>query len=397
MTRTQMTTFMLAWHCTMRTTLSTSTDIHMSIVRILWVSLVFTSSAHTHAPWLKFDSFMSSPWPCTCVRSLHLDPPFLHLALPFASYPLPQVPEVCGKPAQLRQREYGRHRRVLPLHRLELLFSCDATLSGFEDLHLSSSDQFTMWEKWHLMRFWPCTWWTFTELRQISVTLVREFRLHLLKHPTSTNSSLLNHLCKRGSAFTTGTLGPDEVEKVLSRNKLQESGTLFSCKKLLNMSHMTSFMNDFVWPTLRVVRLSSTRTHFILTSASNPSTLTIRDEGEQGWFSQDVLSRASFRRAAVSGQKVFNVLSLYISNIYVKIRAIAKKIIQATRALMISQNIDSVIGDFIGAAWCCRSRDNISTIDEVFSDITLRTSLTPHSVVGTWIHSEQLAWRLWFS
>ena len=29
--------------------------------------------------------------------------------------------------------------------RLELPFSCDAFLSGYEDLHLPSSDQFTMW------------------------------------------------------------------------------------------------------------------------------------------------------------------------------------------------------------------------------------------------------------
>ena len=45
------------------------------------------------------------------------------------------------------------------------------------------------------------------------MTPLREFRLHLLKHPASTNSSLLNHLCRRGSVFTAGTLGPDEVGK----------------------------------------------------------------------------------------------------------------------------------------------------------------------------------------
>ena len=37
--------------------------------------------------------------------------------------------------------------------RLELPFSCDTILSGHEDLHLPSSDQFTMWGKMsHLMR-----------------------------------------------------------------------------------------------------------------------------------------------------------------------------------------------------------------------------------------------------
>ena len=41
-------------------------------------------------------------------------------------------------------------------------------------------------------------------------------------------------------------------------------------------------------------------------------------EGEQGWVVQGVLSRASFCRTQVSGQKYFTVLSLHISNIYVK-------------------------------------------------------------------------------
>ena len=45
------------------------------------------------------------------------------------------------------------------------------------------------------------------------------------RRPASTSSSLLNHQCRGGLVFTTGTLGPDEVEKTLSRNKLQESGT----------------------------------------------------------------------------------------------------------------------------------------------------------------------------
>ena len=81
-------------------------------------------------------------------------------------------------------------------------------------------------------------------------------------------------------------------------------------------------------------------------------------EGEHGWVLQGVLSRASFRRAAVSGQKVFTASS----------RGIAKKIIQTIRAA----------GGFNGAAWRCRSRDNISTIDEKFSAY----AAGPHTVVG---------------
>ena len=80
-------------------------------------------------------------------------------------------------------------------------------------------------------------------------------------------------------------------------------------------------------------------------------------EGEHGW----------------SGQKVFTVLSLHINNVFAKKRGIAKNIIQTVRALLICQNIDSVAGDFNGAAWRCRSRVNISTIDEVFSDCAVPT------------------------
>ena len=54
-------------------------------------------------------------------------------------------------------------------------------------------------------------------------------------------------------------------------------------------------------------------------------------------------------------------------------KGIAKKIIKTVRGLMISQNIDLVAGDFNGAAWRCRSRDNISTNDGVFSDCALPT------------------------
>ena len=100
-------------------------------------------------------------------------------------------------------------------------------------------------------------------------------------------------------------------------------------------------------------------------------------EREHGWVLQGVVSRASFRRAASSGQTAFTVLSLHINNVFAKKRGIAKKIIQAVRALVISQNIDLVAGDFNGAASHCRSRDSISTIDDVFSDCALPTPPGP--------------------
>ena len=48
------------------------------------------------------------------------------------------------------------------------------------------------------------------------------------------------------------------------------------------------------------------------------------------------------------------------------------------RAIMISQEGDLVAGDFNGTAWRCRSRDNLSTIDEVFTDCALPTPPGPH-------------------
>ena len=60
------------------------------------------------------------------------------------------------------------------------------------------------------------------------------------------------------------------------------------------------------------------------------------------------------------------VVPLHVKNTYAKKRGIAKKMIQAVRALMISQDTDLVGGDFNGAAWRCCSRDNLSSIDEAF-------------------------------
>ena len=105
-------------------------------------------------------------------------------------------------------------------------------------------------------------------------------------------------------------------------------------------------------------------------------------EGEQGWVIQGVLSRASFRRAAASGQKYFTVLSLHISNIYAKKKGMAKKLILTLRAIMISQEVDLVAGDFNGTAWRCRSRDSLSTVDEAFADCALPTPPGPTPLWG---------------
>ena len=97
---------------------------------------------------------------------------------------------------------------------------------------------------------------------------------------------------------------------------------------------------------------------------------------------QGVLSRASFRRRPLSGQENFTVLFLHISHIYAKKRGIAKKLILTIRAIMISQQIHVVAGDFNGTAWRCSNRDNISTIDEDFADCALPTPRGPTPLWG---------------
>ena len=94
-------------------------------------------------------------------------------------------------------------------------------------------------------------------------------------------------------------------------------------------------------------------------------------EGGQGWVLQGVLSRASFRRSRLSGQKTFTFLSLHINNIYAKKRGIGKKLILTSRDAW--RTCGPGAGDFNGATWRCTNRNNISTIEEAFADCALPT------------------------
>ena len=128
-----MTTTMIAWHCTMRTPLTTSTDIHMSVVRTV-SHLVLSASHHPHthrgSRCLSLSCHLHSHGHLSV--SPRLDSPFLFPALPHVPYLLPPDPEFRGKLAQLLQREYGLHLRVLPLHssrlhvRIRLEWICTA-------------------------------------------------------------------------------------------------------------------------------------------------------------------------------------------------------------------------------------------------------------------------------
>ena len=131
----------------------------------------------------------------------------------------------------------------------------------------------------------------------------------------------------------------------------------------------------------------------------SPSTFTTQDESylikswkaNRDWFRKSFLSRASFRRSPVSKLKYFTVLPLHISNIYAKKKSIAKKLILALRAIMISQEVHVVASDFNGTAWRYRSRENLNTIDEVFTDCALSTHSAEFSNHRVLIHSGRCA------
>ena len=83
-------------------------------------------------------------------------------------------------------------------------------------------------------------------------------------------------------------------------------------------------------------------------------------EGEQGWVLQGVLSGASFCGSPASGQK-YSALSTY-----------EPRLRQGQRHLQEAHSYSSC-HDFNGTAWRCRSRDNLSTNDEAFTDCALPT------------------------
>ena len=188
-------------------------------------------------------------------------------------------------------------------------------------------------------------------------------------------------LCRGDKASTIGTLDSVGEKKVPSNNNfagrwhiitLQEASDYVDRGLLTNRFHVTHyagcavFFNKDTFYTnvdVKSIYLHDTRRDL-------PDQVM---EGEEGWVMQGVLSRASFRRPPVSGQKYFTVLSLHISNIYAKKKGIAKKLSFTLRAIMITQEVDLVAGAFHGTAWRCRNRDNLSTIDEAFMDSILPT------------------------
>ena len=132
----------------------------------------------------------------------------------------------------------------------------------------------------------------------------------------STNTFFLDHLCRGGSASTTGNPGPrrgkeDAFEKQIAGKwhivTLQEASDYVKHDILQERFHVTHnagcailFNKDTVCPDISVksIYLHDTRRG-------------VQDQvvgGEQGWVLQGVLSRASFRRAVEPQSVVRNSL-----------------------------------------------------------------------------------------
>ena len=103
--------------------------------------------------------------------------------------------------------------------------------------------------------------------------------------------------------FTVGTLDFQVERKMLSRTKLRGNDILLLNRKLLTTSTAQSYMKP------------SNVTHFegctvLFNSPFTSTTPGVQDqivEGEHVWFLEGVLSPASFRRIAASGQTAFTV------------------------------------------------------------------------------------------
>ena len=120
--------------------------------------------------------------------------------------------------------------------RLELPFSSHPTLSGFKDylLRIGSIHHVEKMSHQDIL----------TEHVVDIHKVVSDFR-DAFERNESSSSQLPNHLCRKGSASTTGTLGRDVERKMLSRNKLRGNGILLPCKKHLTMLITICFKNDF--------------------------------------------------------------------------------------------------------------------------------------------------------
>ena len=275
-------------------------------------------------------------------------------------------------------------RQLSPFpERLVLPFSNEVILSGYEELDSSGNDLFTSWANLsdheilvqHMVDIEKAT----AEFRE-----AYERKHAASSHMNSSKKrSATRSMVQRGLSIYNWNPGPPRGKEDAFEQQIAGSWHNITLQEA-RASNESVPRDPF-----RRLRDSFQQGHFLHQLRCQVDPPSRRDlpaqviEGEQEWVLQGVLSRATFRRPPVSGQKYFTVLSLHTSNIYAKKNGIANKLILTLLAIMISQEVDLVAGDFNGTAWRHRGKDNLSTVDEAFLDSTLPTPPGPTPLWGS--------------
>ena len=134
-----------------------------------------------------------------------------------------------------RKCDFIHPQQLIPFpERLELPFSSDATLSGYEDLVPSGSDHFTMWSK---MNPYEILAEHVVDIHKVVADSRDAFERN---RSYSSQSYGVNKyfssqsLVQKRLSIYKWNLGPDVERKTHLRNKLRGNGTGLPCKKHLN-------------------------------------------------------------------------------------------------------------------------------------------------------------------
>ena len=185
---------------------------------------------------------------------------------------------------------------------------------------------------------------------------------------------------------TTGIQDPGVEKKKPSKSKSRGNGTSSLCKNLLKTLITTTRRIASLWSILEGVRFCSTRRPFNQTSRFLPSTSMIPETCNTRSWTKD--NQDGFYTVSSHVHH-----SLHINNQFSKKRGIGDKLLLTIRAVMPVEFVDSVAGDFNGAAWhrpCGNDRKLTSIIEEAFADTNLLAPAVstplwrPGAVAGDW-------------
>ena len=259
------------------------------------------------------------------------------------------------------------------LERLDLPFSTSDILSGYEDDVTVRNDSFTLWTR--------------IKIEDLLALHMVDADRAAAKYREASERNLDNS----SSVHHTDTHGPGRLVKQIAGKwhiiTPQDATEYIDHNAFMKRFHISQYGGCAVLFN-KDTFYSEIEANSIYLHDTRRGSHDQAAEGGKGWVMSGVLARATFKRRAANGQKSFTVLCLHICNIFAKKRGIAKKLILAIRAIMTSQQVDLVAGDFNGTAWRSTSEGNVTrrTIEEAFSDTNLPAPPGP-TTVGAWIYS----------